>query len=125
MKCANHSSRPATATRTNGLTPHIQSFGQKESQFANEWAVPRTLELQEHSLYYPSTSQRQIISYPHPIRHYLVPSLSRDARFPYKKESINSHSSATKFITLAFKPRFASKRNMLILLKTSTSSLAV
>src|SRR5277367_2241570 len=125
MKCANHSSRPATATRTNGLTPHIQFFGQKESQFANEWAVPHTLELQEPSLYYRSTLQRQIISYPHPSRHYLVPNLSRDVRLPCKKESINSRSFATEFITLEFRPRFALKRNMLILLKTSISGLAV
>src|SRR5271156_4662679 len=101
MKCTKHSSRPATATRTNGLTPHIQSFGQKESRFANEWAVPRTFELQDPSLYYRSTSQRQFISYPHLIRHYLVSNLSRDPRLPCKKESINSRIFATKFITLA------------------------
>src|SRR5271156_1842653 len=123
MKFAKHSSRPAMATRINGQQPHIQYFGQNELPFANVWVVPRTLELQAPIPCYQSISQKQTIFYPHPIRHYPVPILLRDARLRYRKEKDNSCNFATKFITLAYKRRFASKRSMPIQLRLQPFSL--
>src|SRR5277367_5715749 len=100
------------ATRINGRQPHIRYFGQNELPFANEWVVPRTLELQAPTPCYQSISQRQTIFYPHPIRPYPAPILLRDTRLLYRREKDNSRNFATKFITLAYRPRFALKRNM-------------